>query len=91
MTNRIAGFTITFIIGALPFLSAVYPSDPRVLPVVYDCPICRTIQNTSLLDCPRTFIEEDDESFIPLGVLVNGGHVGITALKGIVGVSCEGM
>lgn len=77
-------------LGALPLTTAVYPSDPRTVPIVYDCPACDTILNTSLLDCPR-IVRFSPES-INEGVL-GGLSVPVTStdvLSHLVGVSCEG-
>ena len=80
--------------GALPLISAVYSSDPRVLPIVYDVPSCESIANTTLLDCPRLtqFPTNNDDDIDPsarLGFLVDP-IVGVDALVAVVGVSCEG-
>ena len=70
-------------------MSTVYSTDTRTLPIVYDCPVCENI-TISLLDCPRL---SDSLSDLPqkleLGDLIND-KVGNLALKGIVGVVCEG-
>ena len=71
--------------GALPQVSAVF--SPDVLPVVYDCPVCDTL-NTTLLECPRRFGIANGqlgELTIQLGSLDL-----LNVLSGIVGVLCEG-
>ena len=86
--------------GALPLISVVYESDPRNIPIVYDCPACSTIVNTTLLECPRftgrfLFEEGPDEQF---GQPVFAGGVGALsesvvgqpALRAVVGVFCQG-
>lgn len=82
---------MTLYIGALPLLPALYSFDPQVLPIVYDCPAC-DISDTSLLSCPRNAGELQGGDQIvggELGVLV-GATLGVDALKGVVGVLCEG-
>ena len=79
--------------GALPLVSVVYESDPRNLPIVYDCPACDTIFNTTLLECRRIspFFFQDEVADLTgvLGDLVSS-VVGPDALRGVVGVVCEG-
>ncbi len=68
----------------------MYISDPPVLPIVYDCVACETILNTSLLDCSRRLLAGGDDVVVGgLGVLL-GGKVGRSALRGVVGVACQG-
>ncbi len=78
-------------------VSMVYDSDPRTLPVVYDCPACNTISSPSLLSCPRfgaAGFEGEVLGGLPSSVAGLGkllrSVVGEMALKNIVGVSCEG-
>ena len=78
--------------GALPFLSAVYSTDPRILPIVYDFPACESVTNSSsLLECPRVFdsFREDSRAVGQLGLLLDHS-IGSLALTYAVGVSCEG-
>lgn len=70
----------------------MFASDPRVLPIVYDFPACDSVVNTSLLGCPRV---PDPSIFtggsaVGLGELLDRFAIGIHALKGVVGVMCEG-
>lgn len=64
-------------------MPAVYYSTPRGLPVLDYCPICDTIRNTSLQDCPR--IQDSNDDLVSISF-----PVGIDALSGLVGVLCEG-
>ena len=83
--------SVAFLVsGALPFLSAVFPSDPRLLPIVYDSPSCDSVFEQSLLDCPRVSDPESPVVFGRLGFLLED-FVGSFALTDVVGVSCEGI
>ena len=73
-------------IGALPLISAVFPSDGRALPIVYDSPTCNG-SSSSLLACLRS---GRDQLVGELGRLVNQ-ELGSQALTFVVGVSCEGI
>ena len=70
-------------------MSAVFVND-GILPIVYDCVACEAVANTTLLECPRRVLAEEEEREEGLGVLISG-VVGRSALKGVVGVSCQGM
>lgn len=68
-------------------------SDPRVLPIVYDYPVCDSITNTSLLDCPRaTRVFGDFGDVVVFGGLgrLLENTVGSPAQTFVVGVNCEG-
>ena len=67
----------------------MYASDSRVLPIVFDVPDCNLIANQSLLSCFRRSQAIDNEFSTPLGSLIDP-IVGVQALIGVVGVSCEG-
>lgn len=77
--------------GSLPLTSVVFPSDPRVLPIVYDSPDCRDVNTPSLLECP-TSASTGEMVFTNDGVSGRLGFsrvIGERALVGVVGVACE--
>lgn len=69
-------------------MSLVFSSDPRVLPVSYDCPECDAIANATLLECPRNPSPFLGESTV-LGRLSTSVPL-TNALSFLVGVSCSG-
>ena len=68
----------------------MFETDPDLFPVVYDFPVCVSV-NGSLLDCQRFFLQDIGEAG-RLGRLLfeDDAAVGVNALLGIVGVVCEG-
>lgn len=67
----------------------MYATDPNILPVVYDFPACEDTTELRLLDCPRRFLQQTSLGNLGRLLFEEDAAVGINALVGIVGVSCE--